>query len=47
MVRVTQKELEKIRKQFSNVSSVSTRHHIYVEHRRDIIAWLARYRRKH
>lgn len=47
MVKVTRRELEKIRRKFSNVYAHSTRHHIFVEPRRDILSWLTGYRSKH
>lgn len=47
MVLITRKEQEAIRKRFSNVYFASTRHKVYCEPRRDIIAFLVAYRRKY
>ena len=47
MVTVTRREQTAIRKKFGNVFFKSTRHKIFVEPRRDIMAYLAGYRSNH
>lgn len=45
MVRVSKEELGRLRKRFGNISSIATKHHTYVEPRKDILSWIANTRR--